>query len=533
MGGDSRVAPRGRSDDVAAVTPARSRARRWTARLLARVDREPRTQWFAAFVPILALYLLTLRTDPWQMSADPTGVTPSAWGIAHHGTPIVAKSAWPFINPWSVPLGGGDVVSNRTPGLVYLATPFYWLFHGADTWDVVPGSLAAALLTAAAVATFGLLIRRLLGPADGPRVGLAAAYVGGLATTTWAVSGVQLFPHGPDQLLLVLAMLSVAGGYSARGGLAFGLAVLVRPPLALVAAVVGLWRSATVRRVRPALLIGLFTAAGAGGFLLYSHHYWNTIVDPGDPDATLSRGALNPTSMHSYRRLLTDWSLPALGDYAVKIAGALVSPGRGVLIGAPFLLLLVPGLRRAWRAAPSWARASAVGGVLYLLVQLKAEVFTGGQYFWSYRYPLETLTLCGPVLVLAWQEWTSLSRRRRAWFEATTAVAIGMQALGAICFHGPYPDRPWTFDNVGAALTGQLAVAGYALLVATVLGVLWALRRGYRTCATSPAASATTVLPVSTNSRPVASTSTAVPTTGPAPVTLTETDRPMVAHAPR
>src|SRR5690606_23966928 len=118
--------------------------------------------------------------------------------------------------------------------------PAYWVFRHADMWEPTPASLTATIVTAAAVATFGVLIRRLVGGAFGPRIGVGAAGVLGLATTTWAVSGTQLFPHGPDQLVLVLAMIALAAGRSWGAGLAFAAAVLIRPPLAVVAAAVGL-----------------------------------------------------------------------------------------------------------------------------------------------------------------------------------------------------------------------------------------------------------------------------------------------------
>jgi alpha-1,2-mannosyltransferase len=451
----------------------------WALRVWARVHASAHVQWWIVFVPLLLVYCASLRVVASSMSADPTGVVPSAWGIVHGGSPIIAKADWPYINPWFVTLGPDQVVSNRPPGLVYLAVPGYWLFRQADTWEPIPASLTAALVTAAAVATFGVLIRRLVGGAFGPRIGVAAAGVLGLATTTWAVSGTQLFPHGPDQLLLVLAMVALAAGRAWGAGLAFAAAALIRPPLAIVAAIVGLWRSWAARTIRPALLIGVFTAVGLAGFALYSHHYWNVVMtDVGGE--SVSRGVLNNTATHGYFDTMTDWSPDAIGDLAYKIAGALVSPGRGLLIGAPFLVLLVPGLRRAWRAATDWVRAAAVGGLVYLLVQLKAEIFTGGQYFWSYRYPLETLTLCAPLLVLAWRRFTARTRLRRAWFGALVAAAIGFQAVGAFSFFGPYPDTPWTFDNLITALTGSAAAAGWVALV-VCLGVAgMTLYRGYR-----------------------------------------------------
>jgi alpha-1,2-mannosyltransferase len=451
----------------------------WAQRARARVHASVSAQWWLVFAPLLVLYLATLRSVATAMSADPTGVVPSAWGIVHGGSPVIAKADWPFFNPWFVTLNPDQVVSNRPPGLVYLAVPAYWAFRHADMFEPTPASLTAAIVTAAAVATFGVLVRRLVGGARGPRIGVAAAGVLGLATTTWAVSGTQLFPHGPDQLLLVLAMLALSVGRSWGAGLAFAVAMLIRPPLAVVAAAAGLWRSHGVRRIRPALVIGALTAAGLAGFALYSHHYWNVVMTGAGSDQ-VARGVLNGTATHGYFDSLTDWSPSAIAEFGFKILGVLVSPGRGLLVGAPFLLLLLPGLRRAWRAAPDWVRSAAIGGLVYLSIQVKAEIFTGGQFFWSYRYPLEALTLCAPLLVLAWQRFTARNRLRRAWFGALVAVAIGFQAVGAFSFHGPYPDTPWTLDNLWAALTGDAATQGWVALLTCFCLAGMTLFRGYR-----------------------------------------------------
>ncbi len=305
--------------------------------------------------------------------------------------------------------------------------------------------------------------------------------------------------------------------------------MLIRPSLALVAAITGLARSWTARRIVPALVIGALTAAGLGAYLLYSHHYWSGSGGPAQD------GAFNVTATHNYGQTLANWSPAEIGHYAIRIAGALASPGRGVLVGAPFLLLLVPGLRAAWRTAPGWVRAAAVGGIAYLLVQLKAEIFSGGIHFWSYRYPLEALTLCAPLLVLAWQSWTAHTPMRRAGFAALVSVAVGMQAVGAVCFRGPYSDNPWTFDDFRTALTGSLGPAAAGLLALGVLSAGWFLRRGYteRRCLTSPALTATAPESVATTNLPMASTAVAVPTTVPPLSSATDTDWPSVRQAAR
>src|SRR5579859_7223691 len=73
--------------------------------------------WACTFVPLAGLYLATLRTPTTIANYDPAAVSPSAWAIAHHGTPVVSISNWPALNRWYVPFANNQVVSNRSPGL--------------------------------------------------------------------------------------------------------------------------------------------------------------------------------------------------------------------------------------------------------------------------------------------------------------------------------------------------------------------------------------------------------------------------------
>lgn len=426
--------------------------------LLSRVDGSRRWLWFAVFVPLAVLYTSTLRTNIGDMSADPVAVPPSAWAVARHGTPVLPQSLWPHGNPWWLQVGHDLVVTNRTPGLVYLAAPVYWLIPGSSTTDERPASLVAAFVTAAAMATLALVLAKIVAP----RLALGAALVAGAATTTWAVSGTALWPHGPDQLALALSMLALAGGYYARTGFAYAFGILFRPLLAVATAGTALVEAWRVRRLRPVLAIGGIAALGLAGYAGYVQHYWHST-------GSNSRTVVN-TATHGYTHSLLDIGPSVWPGYLEKIAGALVSPGRGVLIGSAFLLALLPGLRAGWRVAPGWARSCAVGAGLYMLVQLKGEVFTGGMYFWSYRYPLEPLTLSAPLLVLAWREWTGRTRRRRAAFGALLIFSVAWQAIGAICFRGPYPDRPWQFVNLADALTGSRAVMAWLLFAGGLIG---------------------------------------------------------------
>lgn len=403
--------------------------------------------WWAVFLPIAALFASTVHTDPRQMSPDPVAVAPSAWALAHHGTPVVLHSFWNTNPDWAVAVDPTHVVSGRAPGLVLLSAPAYLFWPSAGPDDELPASLTAAVLTAAAVATLALVFARLVSQ----RAAVLAALVGGLATTTWTVSGSAIWPHGPDQLFLAISMLALAGGAAARTGLGFALAALVRPPLAIAAAATGIGLAWAKRSLRPAIVIGAVTALGLAAFGGWASTFW------------ISKGATGQAT-HGYTDHFFDVSPAALLDLVGKIAEAFIAPNHGVLAFSPFLLALAPGLRAGWRAAPHWVRSSAVGGALYLVIQMKSEVFDGGINFWGYRYPLETLTLAAPLLLLAWQHWTSRTARRRAAFTALVIVSVSLQAIGAASFQVPLARHVWQFSDLTFALTGSLVSTSIALL---------------------------------------------------------------------
>jgi hypothetical protein len=96
---------------------------------------------------------------------------------------------------------------------------------------------------------------------------------------------------------------------------------------------------------------------------------------------------------------------PGLGWFLRNVAGGLVDPKHGLLPWAPFLLVLVPATVFARRHLPDWCIGSALGGALYLLVQFRANRFSGGEGHLGYRYPLEFLTAAAPALAVGYYHW--------------------------------------------------------------------------------------------------------------------------------
>jgi hypothetical protein len=432
---------------------AQERAAALSLRLTMALEGSRAMLWFAAFIPLLAVYLLTLRTPSIIFNYDPSAVAPSAWSVAHHGTPKM--HTWPSFSMWFVRYDSHYVVSNREPGLILLAAPFYALFRGAGPADQYPSAVAAALCTAAAMATLALVIRRL----GSARLALTVALIAGLATSTWTVSGTALWPHGPDQLFLMISVLALSGQRYARAGIGYALALLVRPPVAVVAASTAVAEAWRRRSIRPVLVIGAWTVVGLAGFLAYSHAFWH-----GGLESQYTSGG-GPGFVGTFFNVRPRaWS-----DLGLNVFGTLGSVGHGILITSPFFIVLAPGVRPAWRVAPHWVRSAAAAGLVYLFVQLKSNSFNGGEGFWGYRYPLETLTLAAPLLVLAYREWVAQTATRRAAFTALVIVSITSQIVGATCYVAQsmkVPDHiAWMPANFDGVLVHEHAVAGVTIML--------------------------------------------------------------------
>lgn len=163
------------------------------------------------------------------------------------------------------------------------------------------------------------------------------------------------------------------------------------------------------------------------------------------------------------------------------MVGTLVSPDRGVLVLSPFLLVLALGIPTAWRRLDDVGRAGALAGLAYILVYLLVNRFSGGENFYSYRLPIESLTLAAPLLLGAYVWWV----RERTWALATfwplVGVAIGLHAVGAI-YHAPsfVEHGPWRGARIaeafGAANLWGLGMVGLIVAAVVVGGLSAAVR---------------------------------------------------------
>jgi hypothetical protein len=394
------------------------------------------------FGPLLGVYLFTAT---WSLPVNKDTFTNAlfGWNVANHGSVYLEDhAAFADLQTWGWLVPARDsVTSQYPPGAAILSVPFYAVWpaeaeafpvfddsgaavltdSGAPVVGLIPplapATLVAALTTAAAMGLLALVFRRL---DVGDPAALMAAYVGGLATAAWPVASDQLWQHGPNMAWIALALL-LSEHRAVASGFAYGAAILTRPPLALIPAAVGFYRAWATRSPRPLAVVGLGAAAGLAAFVGYN---WWVFGDP-----ALSAG-YGPSFQSN---VLSGGGSSGLGSsYPVNLLGAAFSSGRGLFVFSPFLLILLPGLRAGWRETPAWARGAAVGGLLYLLLQYKANRYSGGVNYTTYRYPLEALVAAGPLLLYSYTSWVAKKASRVTLFVTAVAVSVVIHGLAAV-----------------------------------------------------------------------------------------------------
>ena len=381
----------------------------------------------------VAVFATADRSLPYDI--DPFMNAASAEALASTGSPILTGLE-AFATPDARGVFGWVVTSERgpvsqyPPGTALFASPFYLLDRGTQpalmsaTNDpdapplkievpaLWPASLAGSVAVALAGGFMSLAVRR---ATDSWEFGAGAAILLAAGTGLWLNGGYQLWQHGISSMWIPLALWLTADGRWLGSGFAMSLAILTRPPVAIIAAFVGVAASLHRRSIRPALLHG--TAALLGLTALLAYNYWLF------GELTISGG---------YSTAFTDnFMQNELAWYVGNILGGLFSPERGLFVWSPFLLVALFGVRGAWRQSPAWASAAALGGLVLLLIQFRANRYSGGSGFFSYRYPLETLTAATPLLALSVQRLVRNQLGRRA-FVFTAVAAIGLHAAALI-----------------------------------------------------------------------------------------------------
>lgn len=365
----------------------------------------------ARFVP-LAL-LRSGRVTVEAFAEEAMGTLPGCFWLVNTSDFRLA-STYPIVTPLAVtPL--------YVPVALYLRS-VGWMKDEVRLVAARMEKISASLVAAAAVAAFHFLLRRRLDARDALLLTVAFAF----ATNTWSTSSQALWQHGLAELLLIGAIAALDGEPTARRSLAVGtllallaanrsLDALLAVPLGLLA----LWRA-------PRRIAWLALPVLAIGGLTLAYNLWAF-------DA-LSGGYVGVSSKAFFS--FPFWS---------GLAGLLVSPGKGLLVYSPFLLVLLASVRRSFPEAPERRRLSAA---LWVAIAMQIGIYARTDYRAGFCYgPRFLLDLVPALVFVLAPALPSFSRPRRRLLAAGIAAGVFIQAVGAFCYPSGVSDYDLHVDG--------------------------------------------------------------------------------------
>jgi hypothetical protein len=384
------------------------------------------------FTALLAVYLANGRTI-WAGDTLPARYLPLS--ILREGD--FDLDEFPFLYdrsrfaiPWFVRRVDGHYVSDYPVGAPVLAVPFYVPAVLAGIRGDSPAveqveKLAAAALVALSAALLYLTLRRLTDRA----ASLAIALVYGLGTSALSASSQALWQHGAGQLGLAAGLWCLVAGRSdgrwiALAGFPLAFAVISRPSNAVVAAALAVY---VLVHHRPRVWGFALAALPPAAFQV-----WYNLAYFGQPVRLQFFSSV--AEVASLQR--PEWATPLWEG----VAGILLSPGRGLFVYSPILLLSFAGAGLALRrGGDRLLRYVGVGVVLGILLYGKWWSWWGGA-----SYGPRLLADLAPLLAVLLYPIAPLARARRD----VLALAVALAAW-SILAHGIgafVDDLSWNAD---------------------------------------------------------------------------------------
>lgn len=334
----------------------------------------------------------------------------------------------------------GHAFLDKAPGMTLLALPAVALADAIDPAPpVIPATihdrafehymllrlrlsvmLVSALLTALAALAMLDLGERLTGSRG---AGLFAAIGFALGTPVWGWS-TTLFGHAPVASLFVIAVWALwradAGQkrFTAIGGAALGLAVLIEFQAVLAGAMIAAWGAWRLQRAGP-----LVIAASAGVAALLIPFVAYNLVAFGVPFRLGYSGVVGFAGMKEGLFGLTVPKLHVLWEI-------LFGQRRGLAWVAPILLLGVPGLWLLGRVQRGLALALAAAVMVVLLVNA-AYVYWDGGHSTGPRHAVPAVGLLAIGLAPLWANLRHGWERGLALALLAVSVAINLMIAGA------------------------------------------------------------------------------------------------------
>lgn len=276
----------------------------------------------------------------------------------------------------------------------------------------VPATIAAALSVAMAIGFLGLTLQAQFSR----RATIVAMVTAGLGTGAWSVASDKLWQHGPAMMCISAGTYFASRDRFSAAGLAFAAGVLVRPHTVVIAAFIGLAVAAGRRSLRELSTLGLISLLGVALLLAYNNAVFGSY--------SISGG---------YGQVFTDrLSSVSFGLFVERLTLSFVHGRVGMVWSSPFIVLVIWASWKHRRDAPDWAIGAALGAIVYLMIQYRANRVTGGSGFFSYRYPLEALMAASPLFAISARNWLVDNDRGKRMLGVTIALSILVHGFGSL-----------------------------------------------------------------------------------------------------
>ena len=324
--------------------------------------------------------------------------------------------------PWFLQRIDGRIVSAYPPWAGVLALPIFLIpilagLPPESAWVRDLEKLSATLMTALSVVLLLFTLRRLTDERTARYIAVAYAF----GTSSFSISSQALWQHGPSQLFLTLTIYCLVRGidtprFAALAGLPLGMTIICRPSNVLMAIPIAAY--VLFERRAQFAGFGLASLPPLAAFMVYNMRYHGSPVSTG-----FAAGTLDPSRLWGVGSNL--FQTPLLEG----LAGVLVSPGRGLFVYSPILLLSVVGVLML-RSEPRQVLLKYLGWAALMNVLLAAK---WGIWWGGGSYGPRLLADIAPILSLCL--YLPLERARsRAFLESGIAglfvISVGLHALG-------------------------------------------------------------------------------------------------------
>lgn len=338
-----------------------------------------RRSLLAGWLLLTVVYAVSASWDQASQFEDSLATAFPAWHLVERGDLDLSKTSPP--GRWYYEAEIGGLYSNRSPGLIAVTAAAYTLVSPfVSDFVMWPATLLAVIASSTAVLVLAISIAKV-----DPKLGIPTFVLLGLGTAMWSISADQIWPHGPSALAVALAVWLLTERRLWWAGIAFGLGILVRPPIAVLVAVIGFGIAWSRRSWRPLIPLAIPSLVGAALLLAYNRILWGSF----SPLAAYGGG--QPGSLGSPQNL---------PEFLPNLGSALFSPQFGVLIWSLWLLIALVLLPKVWSAQADWMKWTPLAALFYVIVHAALNRSSGGLPY-GYRYAIEAVVILSPIAFIS------------------------------------------------------------------------------------------------------------------------------------